>query len=229
MTWTALAATVAVVAAHLLDDRATLFVRANHSPFLAFMAEITDVGKSQWYLVAAALLCLGIACLDWEARSRSGRALLAFLFAQAGFAFLAVGFARIVVGVAKVLIGRARPVLFDEGGSLHFQPFSASYDLNSFPSGHSATMGAVAMVLMLWFPRARLPIFLLCAFGAATRVAARAHYPSDVVAGYAVGLLSALFVARWLARRNVAFRIGSDELLPLPRFRVSGRKISRGG
>ena len=220
MTWIAFAAFIAVLAAHLLDDSATLFVRASHSPFLAAMAEITDVGKSQWYLVAAGLLFIGIACLDWEARSRSGRSRLALLFAQTGYMILAVGSARIIVSIAKVLIGRARPILFDEAGSLHFRPFTTADEFNSFPSGHSATMGAVAMVLMLWFPKARIPIFLLCAFAAATRVAARAHYPSDVVAGFAVGLLSALFVARWLARRRVAFRFNGNALLPALRFRL---------
>jgi undecaprenyl-diphosphatase len=229
MTFLALTAAAAAFAAHLFDGVATLFVRSSHSPFLAAMAEMTDIGKSHWYLMAAAFLFLGMAFLDWEARSRSGRSRLAFLFAQAGYAFMAVGFARILVSVAKVLIGRARPVLFDEGGSLHFRPFSAADDFNSFPSGHSATMGAVAMVLMLWFPRARIPIFLLCAFGAATRIAARAHYPSDVVAGYALGLLSALFLARWLARRRAAFRFGNKGLLPIPRFRIQRRKTVRNG
>jgi undecaprenyl-diphosphatase len=229
MIWMSLAAIVAVLAAHFLDDSATLFVRTSHSPFIAAMAQITDIGKSQWYLVPAALVFVGVAFLDWEKRNRFGRCRLAFLFAQAGYAFLAVGFARVVVSLAKVVIGRARPVLFDEGGALHFQPFTAADVFNSFPSGHSATMGAVAMVLMLWFPKARIPIFLLCAFAAATRVAARAHYPSDVVAGYAVGLLSALFVARWLARRRVAFRFDGTALLPVPRFRVPRRKASRGG
>jgi undecaprenyl-diphosphatase len=229
MIWMAACAVVAVFAAHLVDDSATLFVRASHSPFIAAMAQITDIGKSQWYLVPAALVFVGVAFLDWERRSRFGRFRLAFLFAQAGYAFLAVGFAGIVVRIAKVVIGRARPVLFDEGGALHFQPFTTADVFNSFPSGHSATMGAVAMVLMLWFPKARVPLIVLCACIAATRIAARAHYPSDVVAGYAVGLLSALFVARWLARRRVAFRFGGTALLPVPRFRVPRRKASRGG
>jgi undecaprenyl-diphosphatase len=140
-----------------------------------------------------------------------------------------VGFARIIVSLAKVLIGRARPVLFDQGGSLHFQPFSVADDFNSFPSGHSATMGAVAMALMLWFPKARIPVFLLCASAAATRIAARAHYPSDVVAGYAVGLLSALFVARFMARRRAAFRFRNSDLLPIPRFRTPRRKANNDG
>jgi undecaprenyl-diphosphatase len=90
-------------------------------------------------------------------------------------------------------------------------------------------MGAVAMVLMLWFPKARVPVFLLCAFLAVTRIAARAHYPSDVVAGFSLGLLYALFLARWLARRRVAFRFMNNALLPVPRFRMLARRGGREG
>ena len=54
-----------------------------------------------------------------------------------------------------------------------------------------------------------------------SRVAARAHYPSDVVAGLSLGLLYALFLARWLARRRVAFRFRKGALLPVPRFRLN--------
>jgi undecaprenyl-diphosphatase len=223
MTWMAFAVVLAVLAAHLLDDGATLFVRANTaSPLIEGMAAITDVGQSQWYLVPAGLLFIGVAFLDWEARARPDRSRLAFLFGQAGYAFCAVAFAGIIADILKFLIGRARPKLFDHGGSLHFEPFTAAHDFNSFPSGHSTTMGAIAMVLMLWFPRARIPVFLLCAFLAVTRIAARAHYPSDVVAGFALGALYALFLARWLACRRVAFRFRNNDLLPVTRFRLRG-------
>lgn len=229
MTWMALAAVMAVLAAHLLDDSATLFVRTSHSPVVHAMAEMTNIGKSQWYLVPAGLLFIAVAFLDWEARDRPGRSRLAFLFAQGGYAFMAVAFAGLIGDIVKFLVGRARPKLFDHGGSLNFQPFTAGYDFNSFPSGHSITMGAVAMVLMLWFPRARIPIVLLCAFAAVTRIAARAHYPSDVVAGFALGLLYALFLARWMARRRVAFRFRNNDLLPASRFRLLARGGRRDG
>jgi undecaprenyl-diphosphatase len=219
MTWMALVALAAVAAAHLADDSAALLVRSSSSPVIHAMAKVTNLGKSQWYLVPTGITFIGIAFLDWEARSRPGRSRLAFLFGQAGYAFWSVAFAGIVGDIFKFLIGRARPKLFDHGGSLHFEPFTAGYNFNSFPSGHSTTMGALAMVLMLWFPRARVPVFLLCAFLAATRIAARAHYPSDVVAGFALGLLYALFLARWLACRRVAFRFRNNALLPVARFR----------
>jgi undecaprenyl-diphosphatase len=228
MSWILLAGLAAVAAAHLVDDSAVLFVRSSDSRAIRLMAEVTNVGKSQWYLVPAGLAFLGIAGLDWKARDRSGRSRLAFLFSQAGFAFLAIAVAGLIGNLAKFLIGRARPKLFDAGGSLHFDPFTAGYDFNSFPSGHSITMGAAAMVLMLWFPRWRLPAAVLCGLAALTRIAALAHYPSDVVAGFLTGTLYALYLSRWLAARGVAFRFRAGALLPAPRFRLAARKVRAG-
>ncbi len=223
MSWMLVAGLVAIVAAHFLDDAATLYVRSSHAAWIRYTADVTNIGKSQWYLVPAGLVFLGTAFLDWESRKRPHRAGLAFLFGQAGYAFLAVAFAGIIGDIIKFLVGRARPKLFDAGGSMHFQPFTEGYNFNSFPSGHSTTMGAVAIVLMLWFPRWRIPLFVLCALAATTRIAARAHYPSDVVAGFLLGSLYALYLARWLARRRIVFRFRESGLLPVPRFRLFAR------
>lgn len=220
MTLILLVGLACVAAACPLDAPATLYVRSSDSALMGFLADLTYVGLSQWYLIPAGLLFLAIALLDWQARDRLGRSRLAYLFGQAGYAFLAVAVSGILCNVVKLFVGRARPELFDEGGPLNFHPFTPGHDFGSFPSGHSTTLGAVAMVLMLWFPRWRFPIVLVCAFAAATRVAAGAHYPSDVVAGFLLGLLYALFLARWLARRHVAFRFSGGRLFPIPRFRL---------
>ena len=218
MTWMLLAGMAVAAVAHFFDEAAYLYVKGGSSPVVGAMARFTDVGESQWYLVPAGLIFLGIAFLDWEAGARSRKARLARLFGQAGYAFAAVAVAGIINNLFKLIVGRARPKLFDGGGALQFDPFTPGYDYASFPSGHSTTMGAVAMVLMIWFPRWRWPILGICALAALTRIAAMAHYPSDVVAGFLLGLLYALFLARWLARRRAAFRFAGDALLPVPRF-----------
>lgn len=209
-----------VAAAHLLDAPATAYVRQSHSPLITFMTYITDIGLSGWYLVPAGLLFLAVALLDWEARDRLGRSRLAYLFGQAGYAFFAVAVSGLLGNVIKVLVGRGRPEFFDEHGTLYFRPLEAAHDFSSFPSGHSTTVGAVAMVLMLWFPRWRVPIALLALFAAATRIAARAHYPSDIAAGLLVGGLYGLYLARWLAARGAVFRIRPGVLMPTPRLRL---------
>jgi undecaprenyl-diphosphatase len=213
-----------IVVAHCFDAAAIRFVRSSGSPLVHGMAAVTNIGKSYWYLVSAGLVFLILAFLNWHGRTRSARARLAFFFGQAGYAFLAVAMSGIITDIIKLFVGRARPKFLDTFGTLHFQPFIPGYNFGSFPSGHSTTMGAVAIVLMIWFPRWRVPVFILCVLAACTRIAAQAHYPSDVVAGFLVGTLYSLSAARWLAARGAVFRFEGRRLFPVPRFRRRGRK-----
>ena len=80
----------------------------------------------------------------------------------------------------------------------------------------STTVGAITGILMIWFPRWSLLIAELGLFFAATRIAAQAHYPSDVVAGLLVGGFFSITLARWLARRGVVFRLIPGKTLPVP-------------
>jgi len=215
---------VLIVAAHGFDAAAVRFVRSSDSSIIRGMADVTNIGKSYWYLVPAGVLFLALAFVNWRGKSRSARARLTFFFGQAGYAFLAIAMSGIISDILKLFIGRARPKFFATFGTLHFQPFTPGYNFGSFPSGHSTTMGAVAIVLMIWFPRWRLPVGILCLLAALTRVAAQAHYPSDVVAGLLVGTLYSLSAARWLAARGAVFRFDGDRLFPIPRFRHRRRR-----
>ena len=78
-------------------------------------------------------------------------------------------------------------------GSLVAEPHGSS-DLNSFPSGHSATAAALATVLIWKYPQARF-FFLIVAISACLqRIFSMAHYPSDVCIGAACGILGAALV-----------------------------------
>lgn len=214
---TAIALTAVILATILIfiaDEPVTRAVIASKSPVIELMSDITNVGKSDRYLIPAAILFLITAMLDWSAYKRRAKSSLLRVFGQSAFLFGSVAGAGILVNVVKFFIGRARPKLLDEGGVFHFKPFSHTYDFASMPSGHSTTMGAVTLVVMLWFPKLRwliLPIGLVLA---ATRVAARAHYPSDVVAGFTFGLLFAVWFGRWLGKHNVVFRLQTGRTLP---------------
>ncbi len=212
--WALTAVVIAAILMFTADEKVTRAVAASGSPVIQFFSDITNVGKSDRYLIPSAILFLVTALMDWSAYRNRAKAWLLRLFGQSAFLFGSVAGSGILVNVVKFFIGRARPKFLDDGGVLHFKAFSTGYDFTSMPSGHAATMGAVTLVVMLWFPRLRwllLPIGLVLA---ATRVAARAHYPSDVVAGFAFGLLFALWFARWLGKRNVVFRLQTGRTLP---------------
>lgn len=76
-----------------------------------------------------------------------------------------------------------------DGSGWHF---NTQHLTESFPSGHSAT----AMVLAIWLswlcPRGRFLFVGVALVACMQRVLAHAHWPSDVFAGAAVGVLAAL-------------------------------------
>jgi undecaprenyl-diphosphatase len=78
----------------------------------------------------------------------------------------------------------------------------------SLPSGHAATSFAGATLLAIAHRRAAVPLFLLAALVAWSRVYVGVHYPFDIVAGAVLGigvaLLSTLLWRRLPALRRAA-------------------------
>lgn len=116
---------------------------------------------------------------------------LAYLKAQLIFSFAVVRF-------LKIVLGRARP-----GNVPEFIFFSFESRYNSFPSGHAAD-AFVSGVFLYWFLKQskyaayRFPPILYAFFIALSRIFVGMHYPSDVAAGMAIGILGAwIFIARW--------------------------------
>lgn len=60
----------------------------------------------------------------------------------------------------------------------------------SFPSGHSAGAAAVARAFVREYPALRAPAFAAAGLAAAAQVPRTAHYPTDVAAGIAIGLMA---------------------------------------
>lgn len=182
---------------------------------LQFLRGITDAAKSGWYIVPAIIIVTIIGLLDWSSLRHASRRTLMTVYGRAAFILVAIAVPGITTNIIKQLVGRARPRIVDEAGIYGFSPFEFEHAYQSFPSGHATTAGSLAVILMLWHPRARIPLFLSMFALACGRIPAAAHYPSDVVAGFALGSIMSLVFARWLARRRAVFGFGVDRLFPV--------------
>jgi undecaprenyl-diphosphatase len=75
---------------------------------------------------------------------------------------------------------------------------------NSFPSGHAATSFACATVIGATVPRLRVPLYVLAALIAWSRVYVGVHYPLDMVGGAVYGVVVGLVLVRALPRLAAA-------------------------
>ena len=188
-------------------------MRGEWSPgFVRFTDFFTQFGLGGWYLIPAAL-CLVVANLtDWRGLSRRGRMVV---YNWTCFAFLvlcAVGLSGLAVNLLKYGIGRARPLYFDSFGVLSLHPFAMDARFAGFPSGHATTMGAIFGILLLLFPRRWYITLAVTACIASTRVFVGAHYPSDTVAGFGLGLAFAIVTGLVFSRLGLIFGQTSSKL-----------------
>ena len=173
--------------------------------------QITDFGKSGWFLFPLGFLFLGLAALP--NLPRLPQLVLTSIMVRVGFLFAAIGAPSLFDTIIKRMIGRARPLV---GGSLDpylFSPFKWTAEYAGLPSGHATTAFAIAVAFGTLWPRARTVVWTYALVIAVSRVVVTAHYPSDVLAGGLVGVTGALLVRRWFALRGLGFSIDAQGVL----------------
>jgi len=171
--------------------------------------DITDYGKSGWFLWPLGLLFVALSALPPMMTPFSQR-VLAAVMVRVGFLFAAIAVPSLFVTIVKRMIGRARPMV---GGSLDpflFHPFIWRVEYAGMPSGHATTALAVLVAVGTLWPRARTVLLIYAVLIAISRVMVTAHYPTDVLAGALVGIAGAMMVRRYFAQRRLGFSIMPD-------------------
>lgn len=167
------------------DEQALVWIaRHLRTPILdGFMSFYTNLGNAGLLFIA-----LAVVLVCFRATRRAG------VSAGAGM-LLGLLVTNLTI---KPLVSRPRPWLVLED----FVTLATSADPNSFPSGHSCAAFAFAVAVALTAPRRWMKAAALAAAAlmALSRLYVGVHFPSDVLAGSAIGAMCGLLGA-WITRR----------------------------
>ena len=159
----------------------TMIHRLPHSPAGdRYVTILSDLGEGLGWVGA------GIA-FAWLGGRKGRRAGLATVIASLGTTYL-------VQHMIKPRFRRNRPHIGREIAVVGIRTTDAS-----FPSGHTASSFAAATALSMFYPIGAPLVFTLAAGVGASRVHLGHHFPSDVVAGGAVGMVTGALVG-WLIK-----------------------------
>ena len=146
-------------------------------------------------------LLLGCAAIAWiTATARRSP-----LRPAAGHLLIVAAATAAVPHVLKTIFDQVRPDRMTVKGRLHGIPVSGN-SMDAFPSGHAVHMGTLASAATVLPPRYKIPIWSVALGLSATRITILAHWLSDVVAGFAIGIVLERIIRRFTGYPNENLR-----------------------
>jgi undecaprenyl-diphosphatase len=157
-----------------------LFSRSARPKATRFLAiGVSKLGNGWIYPILLTIVFLGLGRQGWHV----------VLLAAANAALL-----HILYPIIKRRFRRKRPFHIDAG----LPSLLKTLDEHSFPSGHAMTLTGVLAPIVLAWPAMSVSAIVLVISMAWSRVATAHHYPSDVIAGIALGLVLAFPLSSYL-------------------------------
>lgn len=146
-----------------------------------FMPKITLLGEHGIFFLAVGVLLLFF--------KRSRRTGVTVISGMAG-AYILINL------IVKNVVNRLRPFQINTAVELMVK---APHDA-SFPSGHAMHAFIFATVLMCYDKRLGIPAVIIAALVSFSRLYLYVHFPSDVLAGIALGMIFGL-ISVWISNR----------------------------
>ena len=154
-----------------------------------FFQEITVIGDSKWYFILS-LLSIAVCHLIIKYNYFNKCKNTIKVFKNFGlYLFLSLICTGLLTQLLKHVIGRPRPNHASFDDAFEFKFFSLNSEFHSFPSGHTSTIFAVALVVIFFIPKLKYFLLLLAGIVAFSRVVIGVHFFTDVLGGIVISYL----------------------------------------
>ena len=166
--------------------------------FKNFFVEITDLGSSFWVFV------LSFFCFVFSYPFSKKLFVYKKIKAFSVFLFLSIVLSGALTQLMKHILARPRPNYAIEDNFFGFSYFNLESSFHSFPSGHTSTIFAVALVLAVFTPNIKFFYFFFAGLVSFSRVVVGAHFFTDVVGGVVVAFIGVKIA------KMILFKLGFD-------------------
>ena len=161
--------------------------------FVKFFENITVLGDSAWYFIFSIFFFLVAYFLKKSNFLKKYNFLLPNIQYYALLLFFSILSSGIIVQLIKHIVGRLRPPSFllnefylpflSVNSDPSFNIFTLNSSFHSFPSGHTATIFAVALVFSLMISKLKYFFYFSAIIVSVSRVVIGVHFATDVVCG----------------------------------------------
>lgn len=160
-------------------------ISSNKDSWPKWVSELMSNSEAFGHGIGATLVIIAVWALDSARRPAMGTLCAASLGGG------------LVANLGKLAIARTRPRSYDLAIGSGWESFGQLFPGNigsaeqSFPSAHTSTAVGLAVILSTWYPQGKWYFATLAILVGLQRMYCLAHYPSDVLAGAALGWLIA--------------------------------------